>query len=166
MFRRKYPLIDPPLEINEEFMVIRAKPRPAVILTPPPPEIPIRKIRRGRRINLDLCLLAPLFSVVDEKGKQKYPSEFIDRVRRLEYNHLFFMPGNYEKNLRDSIVRFDRIFSLYKNHLKPIDLRLEGEACRLFFDQLRSFLIGGENGLYEKAYSLINNNANSENTTW
>ena len=34
-FRRKYPLSHPQLAINEEFPVIRVKPRPVVLLIPP-----------------------------------------------------------------------------------------------------------------------------------
>lgn len=149
MFKRSYPLYFPPLEINEEFVVIRAKVRPAIILTLPPKEIKIQKLRRGRKINSNHCLLAPLFSVEDKYGEPKFPPGFIDRVRELEYPNLFFLPSNYEYCIRDSLVRFERIFSCYINHLDPINLKIDDYAYNLFFDQLESFLFNRDVGWYE-----------------
>src|SRR5689334_10851011 len=34
-FKRKYPLSNPRLKINEEFIVTRSKPRPVVLIMPP-----------------------------------------------------------------------------------------------------------------------------------
>ena len=153
-FNRQTPLIIPRLEINEEFIVIRAKLRPAILMTLPPPEIRLPAIRGGGKVDLKLCLLAPLFSLEDPDGKAKYNSEFVDRIRQLKYPHLFFLP-KYNQ-IRHSLCRFDRIFSMFKSHLEPEDLCLTGEAFDIFFSQLQCYLTDTIEGDYKIAYETIN----------
>jgi len=144
------------LEIDEEFPVIRAKRRPALLVTSPPPEINVANIRGGERINQGLCLAAPLFSLSSEEGKTKFHTELINRVRKLLYPHLFFIPRFEEAGIKDSFCRLDRIASSFVSHMAPEDLCLAGEACELFFSQL-SFYIGGDSGqFYKTAFQLFN----------
>jgi hypothetical protein len=155
-FNRKKPLIHPHLEVNEEFIVIRAKRRPAIIITLPPPEISITPIRGGRKVNLKLCLLAPVFSLEDIHGNAKYPPDLVNRVRKLEYPHFFFLPACYQAGIRNSLCRFDRIFSIFVTHLEPVNLCLIGEAFDIFFSQLKCYLTGTIEGDFEVAYELLN----------
>ena len=80
-FKRRIPLYSPKLEIDEEFIVVTAKKRPVILISPVPARIEAPKIRRGGKINLNLCLVAPLYSVEDIEGRAKYGNEFVDRVR-------------------------------------------------------------------------------------
>jgi len=155
-FNRQTPLIVPRLEINEEFIVIRAKRRPAVLITPPPSKISVPTVRRGGKVNLKLCLLAPLFSLEDKYGNAKYSSEFVNRVRKLKYSHLFFLPKHKQTNIRNSLCRFDRIFSNYDTHLDLMDLYLSGEALDIFISQIKCYLAGIIEGNYKVAYETLN----------
>jgi len=156
LFNRQIPLISPRLEIDEEFIVIKAKKRPAILITLPPPEVQLSVIRGGGKVNLKLCLLAPLFSIENAEGKTKYNLEFVNRVRKLQYPHFFFIPEYAETNIRNSLCRFDRIFSTFRTHLEPKDLCLTGEASDIFFSQLQSYLTGTIEGSYQVAYETLN----------
>ena len=156
LFNRQTPLILARLEIDEEFIVIRAKWRPAILITPPPAKISVPPIRRGGKVNLKLCLLAPLFSLEDKHGNAKYSSEFVNRIRKLEYSHLFFLPEHEHRNIRNSLCRFDRIFSNYYTHLDLIDLYLSGEALDIFISQIKCYLTGIIEGDYKVAHETLN----------
>jgi hypothetical protein len=91
-YQRSATIHSPRLESYEEFPVVRAKHRPVVLLVPDPPEVGIRDFRGGGRINRHLCLCAPCYGVVDAMDKSKYPQNFIDRVRLLEFPQFMFYP--------------------------------------------------------------------------
>lgn len=156
-FKRRIPLSVPRLSLREEFIVVKAKLRPAVVIALPPAKIPIKDIRGGGKMNLDLILLAPLFTIEDDYGKAKYPEEFVNRVRRLMYPHLFFLPEHEQLNIKHSLCRFDRISPAYLTHLEPEDLCLTGEASDVFFSQLQCYLSDNIEGDYKSAYELLNN---------
>jgi hypothetical protein len=155
-FNRSNPIYSPPLEVDEEFIVIRSKRRPAIIITPPPPKISVEQIRKGGKVNLNLCLLAPLFSLEDKDGNAKYSQQFVNRIRKLKYQHFFFLPAHNQRQIRNSLCRFDRIFSNYDAHLDPVDLCLCGEAFDIFFSQIKSYLTGSTEGSYKIAYETLN----------
>src|SRR5262245_10310178 len=64
-FNRSNPLYIPPLESHEEFVVVKAKKRPVILLNPIPSEPGIRGLRQGGRIYRRICVVAPIFSLVD-----------------------------------------------------------------------------------------------------
>lgn len=141
-FRRKTPLVAPKLEIDEEFVVTRAKRRPVILISPPPEKIDIRPVRSGSKykIHRNLCIVAPLYSVVDANGKSTYPNELIDRTRKMEYPNLFFLPG--EGRLRHSFCRLESIQAIYKTRLEATEMRLSEEVSKVFFGQVEFFMTG------------------------
>lgn len=155
-FKKRTPLSAPPLATNEKFIVVKAKPRPAIIITLPTSEISIKDIRGGGKINLDLILIAPLFSLEGENDKAKYPEEFVNRVRRIKYPHLFFLPKYEQLDIKNSLCRFDRISPAYLTHLEPEDLCLNKEVFDIFFSQLQCYLTDTIEGDYKTAYELLN----------
>lgn len=137
-FKKDKPLVDPKLEIDEEFLVVRAKMRPIILVTPTPYEIDIKPVRGGGKINRNNCLVAPLYSIYDSEGLEKYPTAFIDRIRKLEFPNLFFIPQ--KEPIKHSICRLDSLLSITWTKLEAIDLMLGEETLKLFFQQLDFFL--------------------------
>ncbi len=139
-FRRETPLYAPRLETNEEFMVVRAKMRYLVLLAPMPDLIEAKEIRRGGKINPHLCIAAPLYSVADKDGFAKYHEKFINRMRLLEFPHLFFLPGHPKGLLRPCFCRLDRIQSCCVNQVEPTNVCLSEQVLRVFQGQVEFFL--------------------------
>ncbi len=156
VFNKRIPLSQPRLEINEEFLVVRTKKRPGILVTLPPPEIEVATIRGGGKINLNLSLLAPLFSLEDSYGNAKYHSDFVNRTRKLLYPHLFFLPKKESSRLKDSLCRFDRIFAAYTNHMEPVDLCLKKDILGTFMSQFTCFVNEDSNGDYKTVFDLLN----------
>src|SRR5947208_8850650 len=91
-FRRGLPLHSPKLETNEEFLVIRAKLRPVLLVQP---EIPLGGIdNRGYRGRIERrrCLVAQIFGLADTKtGQAQFSASFVDRVRKMEFPQFMFL---------------------------------------------------------------------------
>jgi len=139
-FKRNTPLYSPKLEINEEFPVIRSKERPVILIAPVSERIAIGNIRSGGKINLNLCIVAPLYSVVDKYGKAKYPDKFLDRVRKLEFPNIFFVPKKSSEGIRESICRLDRFQGCFYNQMRPLNLCLNDEVLKVFKGQIEFYL--------------------------
>lgn len=143
-FKRKNPLTFPKLQTDEEFPVVIAKKRPVILLTPSPPLInDVFPIRGGGKINRNLCLVAPLYSIINKiSGQTKYIQEFVDRIRKLKYPHLFYIPENIAYGIRDSIGRFDSIQAAFQSQLEATRLKFNDEFLEVFEGQLEYFLTG------------------------
>jgi len=139
-FNRQSPLYAPKLQINEEFPLMIAKRRPGILVSPVPERIEVSEVRGGGKINLNLCLVVPLYGVEDVDGREKYRTEFIDRIRKLEFPHLFFIPENKIKGVRNSICRLDRIQPCFANQMDAINLKLSQEVLEVFKGQIEFFM--------------------------
>ena len=82
----------------------------------------------------------PLYGVEDIDGKAKYSPEFIDRIRKLEFPHLSFIPENKTKGLKNSICRLDRTQACFANQMDAIDLKLSQEVLGVFKGQIEFFM--------------------------
>ena len=120
-------------------MAIRGKPRP-VIMTQPP-DANLRKLGVGRRIVRHLCPVALIFSAVDETEAPKFPQDFVDRVRRLEYPQFLFLPKGGPMT-RDSIVRFDELQSVVVQQLEPTGYCLTKDITAIIRSQVSFYLTG------------------------
>src|SRR5436309_6096405 len=63
LFRRVAPLTSPSLKTSEEFLVIRGKRRPVVLLADMPPDTGIAPVRGGGRIERHFAICAPFYSI-------------------------------------------------------------------------------------------------------
>jgi len=120
-FRRSPPYAVPPLKTNEEFIALKAKPRPVILIQPPDPVL--LKIKKGGysgKIVRHLCPVALVYSAEDEAGNSKFPPDFVDRVRRLEYRQFLFLPSG-GPILVDSIARLDEINQSQKHNFARQD---------------------------------------------
>ncbi|MBW1690827.1 MAG: hypothetical protein JRJ70_08795 [Deltaproteobacteria bacterium] len=85
-FDRSTPLYTPKLEINEELIVVRAKRRPVVLISPVPQEIETDLVRRGAPVYKNICVVAPLHRIFDPNtGRPKFSEDFITRARLMEF---------------------------------------------------------------------------------
>ena len=149
-FRRGIPLHVPKLETNEEFLVVRAKVRPVVLIQP---ELEIGFDNRGYRgrIHRRRCLVGQVFGLADTKtGHAEFSPEFVRRVRKMEYPQLLFLPKKAGLLEVDSMLRMDELQSVFTPHLQAAQFALGEELCSVLKDQLQ-FLITerGPNGYTE-----------------
>jgi hypothetical protein len=132
------PLDVPKLEYNEEFLVVRAKIRPVVLIQPELPASP--ELQRERRMKLDRkrCLVAQVFSLKDPSSKEeKVSREVVDRIRRLEYPNLMFLPEKAGLFEVDGVLKLDECQSVFTPHLQPIQYALGKDLQELLSWQLR-----------------------------
>jgi hypothetical protein len=142
-FKHNLPLGSPKLESNEEFLVIRAKVRPVLLLQPENPGL--ANINKGYPAKLQrrLCSVAQIFSVADQDtGTQKFNPDFLDRVRLLEYPEFMFLPRKTGLLEVDSLLRLDEVQSVFTSHLQPLQYAFSDEAAEILRDQLQLWLIG------------------------
>ena len=145
-FARRAPLYSPSLETYEEFVVVKAKKRPVILLSPAPPDPGLRNQRRGGRIYRPLCIVAPVYSLVNRQtGELKYPQEFVDRVRMLAYPEFLFLPEAPGILRYPSYARIGELQAIYQPHLRPENLRL-CENIRCILEGQVSYLVSGTCG--------------------
>jgi hypothetical protein len=138
-FRKRIPLKDPKLEANEEFLVIRAKRRPVILIQPEMPRIEAntRGGYRGR-IQRRRSLVAQIFGLYDlATGREEFPPSFVDRVRSLEFPQLMFLPKQAGLLDMDSLLRLDELQSVFTPHLDPTQHALCDDLARLLRDQFQ-----------------------------
>ncbi|MDP9268685.1 MAG: hypothetical protein M3P27_10245 [Acidobacteriota bacterium] len=139
-FRRGTPLQVPKLETNEEFIVVRAKVRPVMLIQP---ELEIGFDNRGYRgrVHRRRCLVAQIFGLADTKtGQAEFSPEFVRRVRKVEYPQLLFLPKKAGLLDVDSILRLDELQSVFTPHLESLAFSVGAEVQSMLKDQL-AFLI-------------------------
>src|SRR5262249_46606556 len=118
-FSRSLALTNPHLATDEEFLALRAKKRPVLLIKPPDPEL--LKISKGPfsgQIVRNLATVALFYSVENAVGDAKFSQEFLDRVRRLEHmQFMFFRKGG--PLALDSLLRLDCVQSVSEAQLVP-----------------------------------------------
>jgi len=154
-FNRNIPLQAPPLKINEEFIVVRAKKRPVILLSSEPEKIEAREVRGGEKVNLNLCIVAPLYTVSDKDGFAKYDEDVVNRTRMLEFPNLFFLPEY--RRIRHSICRLDCIQACFSNHMEATEVCLNNQVLNVFLGQVNFYLTGEYKGDYQVYRECLQN---------
>lgn len=142
-FNRSLPLGAPKLESNEEFLVIRAKIRPVLLLQFE--NSLLETLNKGFKAKLQrhLCNVAQIFSVVDPDTEgQKFNPDFIARVRLLEFPEFMFLPKHPGLLTVDSLLRLDELQSVFTPKLEASQYMLEDEPAEILRDQLQILLTG------------------------
>jgi hypothetical protein len=157
-FRRNIPLAAPKLETNEEFIVIRAKMRPVVLVQV---EIPTSGVdNRGFRgkIHRHRCLVAQIFGLADSKtGQAEFSPSFVERVRKMEFPQFMFLPAQAGLLTVDSLLRLDELQSVFTPHLDPRQFALGDDVTGLLKHQLQFLITGaGPNQYTELREFLLN----------
>lgn len=144
-FKKPLPYSYPHLGTNEEFIALRAKIRPVVLIQPPDPGLAkAPKVSMGINLERHLCVVAPVFGLENAEGYSKVSDEFLNRVRRLEYPQFCFL-ARCGPLTKDGLVRLDELQSIALQHLKPSGFALSPEALSLFRSQV-SLFTGGSDG--------------------
>lgn len=149
-FKHNLPLSSPKLESNEELIVVRAKIRPVVLLTP---EYKIEgaetKGFRGK-VSRKRCLVTQVYGLADvNSGEAEFSPNFIERVRKMEFPPLMFLPKCVGLFQVDSLLRFDECQSVFTPHLKPTGFALSDDLKKLIRSQVIHLLTGEYGGDYE-----------------
>jgi hypothetical protein len=149
-FRRKYPLSNPRLKINEEFIVTRSKPRPVLMLLSPQ-AIDEQQQKGMGKVWRPLCLVAPIFSLeFPNTANEKFPASFVERMRKLEFPQLMFLPSYKDALSVDSFARLNECQSVSVNALRPLGVCLSEPVRNLLRSQLL-YLMGNQ---YEGDYHI------------
>lgn len=150
-FKHGHPLSIPKLLSNEEFVVIRAKPRYGVLLVA---ECPIEGFKESGyhgKIWRPLSLIGQVFGLADTtSGDADFGPRFIERMRKLDFPQLMFLPQKNGPFTVDSMLRLDECQSVFTAHLKHTGFRLSDDVTNLLRWQLK-FLFTGE---YDENYAV------------
>lgn len=158
-FRRRLPLEVPPLKTNEEFLVVRAKKRPVIVVQPELPISPTINRGYGGRVHRNLCTVAQVFGLADVATRRaEFNPAFVERVRQLEYPHLMFLPERAGLFEVDSLLRLDELQSVFVAHLEPTKFALVNEIETLLVDQMQFLLTQkGPNSYTELRHLIFGN---------
>jgi hypothetical protein len=158
-FRRTLPLGSPKLETNEEFIVVRAKRRPVLLIQPETPWLGIENRGYRGRIQRRRCLVAQIFGLADTKtGETMFSPSFVERVRKMEFPQFMFIPryaGMFEV---DSVLRLDELQSVFTPHLEPKQYSLGDELTSVLKGQIQFLLTGAGPSEYTDLRELLLNN--------
>jgi hypothetical protein len=155
-FRRGIPLAVPKLETNEEFLVVRAKMRPVVLIMPEAPSLGVENRGYRGRIQRHLCLVGQVFGLVDSKtGRAEFNPSFVDRVRKMEFPQLMFIPARPGFVEVDSLLRLDEFQSVFTPNLVPTQLALGDAVIDVLRGQLQYLLTGAGPTSYTELRELL-----------
>jgi len=157
-FRRNIPLASPKLETNEEFVVVRAKRRPVILLMPEAPPFGVDNKGFRGKVQRRLCLVGQVFGLADPKtGHAEFSASFVNRVRKMEFPQLMFLPLRKGFLEVDSLLRIDEVQSVFTPHLEPTRLALADEVAKLLRGQLQYLIAGTGPTLYTDLRELLLN---------
>ncbi|MGB8496365.1 MAG: hypothetical protein WCE53_18360 [Candidatus Acidiferrum sp.] len=155
-FRRGIPLAVPKLETNEEFLVVRAKVRPVVLIMPETPPFGVDNRGYRGKVQRHLCLVGQVFGLVDSKtNRAEFNPSFVERVRKMEFPQLMFIPACPGFVEVDSILRLDEFQSVFTPNLVPTQLALGDEVAEILRGQLQFLLTGAGPSSYTDLRELL-----------
>jgi hypothetical protein len=155
-FSRAIPLASPKLETNEEYLVVRAKVRPVVLVMPEAPPFGIDNSGYRGKTQRHLCLVAQVFGLVDMRtGRQEFSTSFVERVRRMEFPELMFLPARPGFLDVDSLLRLDELQSVFTANLQPAPLALSDEVAGVLLGQLQFLLTKAGPSAYTDLRELL-----------
>jgi len=124
-------------------LVVRAKMRPVVLLMPETPSFGIDNRGYRGKVQRHLCLVGQVFGLVDQKtNRAEFSPSFVDRVRKMEFPQLMFLPARPGFIEVDSLLRLDELQSVFTPNLDPTQLALGDEAANILRGQLQYLLTG------------------------
>ncbi|MGB9300663.1 MAG: hypothetical protein WCD51_08735 [Anaerolineae bacterium] len=140
------PVLRPKLEADEEFLVLRAKNRPVIVLSS---QSQAWRTRDGRE-RIPCMLVAPVYSFHEDD-----PAEWKLWMRALRYPDLFWLPQDDTVGMQESFVRFDRIHVVPQRWLRRKGVRLHQDALDVLTDWFRFYLTAEPDYLEEHRGKLL-----------
>jgi hypothetical protein len=149
-FARQYPLEAPKLATNEEFIAIRAKKRPIVLLHVPSTSLAgVSNKGFSGKVVRNLCVAAQVFGLADSKtSKPAFSSTFIDRVRKMEFPELLFLPKEAGLFQVDSLLRLDELQSVFMGHIEASQYGLGPDVLDVLRGQIQTVFSGPTKNYY------------------
>lgn len=158
-FKRIIPLAAPKLETNEEFLVVRAKRLPVVLVMPETPPLGVDNRGYRGKVQRHLCLVAQIYGLADPRtGREEFNPSFVQRVRKMEFPQLMFVPARAGFLDVDSLLRLDELQSVFTPNLEPTQLALGDETADVLRGQLQFLFAGTGPTLYTDLRELLLNN--------
>lgn len=154
-FRRSLPIAVPALPTDEEFLVVRAKRRPVVLVQP---ELPVGFDNRGFRGRLQRrrCTVGQVFGLADPKtGAAAFNPSFVDRVRCMEFAQFLFLPKRAALFAVDSLLRLDEMQSVFTPHLEATQYRLSNAVLEVLRGQIQFLFAGVDPSPYTALRRLL-----------
>lgn len=146
-FARDVPLHTPKLETNEEFIAVRAKRRPVILLSPAPPDPQVPRVRAGGRVYRRLAMVVPAYSLVNRHtGQPKYHPTFVENLQILAYPEFFYLPPYPGVLAFPSYARVSELQAVYEPQLDARDAKLSEETLRVLQDQVLYLTTGRYEG--------------------
>jgi hypothetical protein len=159
IFRKSLPLGSPKLEAREEFMVVRAKLRPVVLITPELAVAAVERDKDRRLLNRHRCLVAQVRGLVDpHTQREKLSASFVNRVRLMEFPQFMFLPKSAGLLEIDSLLRLDELQSVFTPHLDPTQFALGDSVARILKEQFKYLLTGAISHDYAYLREALSNN--------
>jgi hypothetical protein len=157
-FRRNIPLAAPKLETNEEFVVLRAKKRPVVLVMPEAPPLGVDNRGYRGKVQRRVCVVAQIFGLADVKtGREEFIPSFVHRIRKMEFPQLMFLPASPGFLEVDSLLRLDELQSVFTPNLEPTRLALGDETAKVLRGQLQFLFAGSGPTDYTELRELLLN---------
>lgn len=157
-FRRSLPLQTPKLETNEEFLVLRAKRRPVVLIQTEKPLDGLANKGFKAKLNRRRVIVGQVFSLADPDTKYaKYDPAIIKRIRLMEFPQLMFLPERAGIFRVDSLLRLDEIQCVFASHLESKEFCLSDEVTNLLRSQLEFILTNSGPSDYTDLRDLLRN---------
>jgi hypothetical protein len=157
-FKRNIPLAAPKLETNEEFLVVRAKRRPVLLVMPETPPFGVNNKGYRGKVQRHLCLIGQIFGLADPKTTQaEFSPSFVERVRKMEFPQLMFLPARPGFLEVDSLLRLDELQSVFTPNLEATRLALGDEVAGALRGQLQFLLAGAGPSFYTDLRELLLN---------
>lgn len=155
-FRHNHPLSNPKLLSNEELIVVRAKPRPVIMLIPESPIEGVDRTGFHGKIWRPRCLVGQVFGLADtNSGEADFPPEFVTRMRKMEFPQLMFLPKHSDLFPVDSMLRLDECQSVFTTQLTHSGFTLTEDVKSVLRSQLRYSMTGEYSGDYQIYRELI-----------
>jgi hypothetical protein len=141
LFRRALPLHTPKLEVSEEFLVVRAKRRPVVLVARPGVGVLGRLSKHH--------LVIPRYGAVKGSSDQpKLSEDVVNRVRSLEYPELFFSPAEAPTLSKDGFFATHLLQPIPLSRLEATPLCLGDQAVTVLTGQVLHHCFGTYEGGY------------------
>lgn len=155
-FHRGIPLATPKLETNEEFIVVRAKWRPVLLLQAEAPWMGIDNRGYRGKVQRHRSIVAQIFGLADSKtGVAEFSPSFVDRVRKMEFPQFMFLPKKPGLFEVDSLLRLDELQSVFTPHLTPKQHSLGDEVLPILRQQFQFLVTGDEKGDSTREYRTL-----------
>ncbi len=148
LYNRQLPLHSPKLSVHEEFLVVRSKKRPVLILAAPATSLP-----HPQRSHV---VAVPCRSLTrKESDIPKLTPDQLLRVRSLEFPDCFFLPKAGALMPRDGVLRLNFVQPIPLGHLEPMNLRLTKDFWEVLVGQFEHLVSGRLEGPYAATRALL-----------